>query len=96
MLTGDASKALTSVPRKATFSNSSLIPSTVTDRLHNFIKAMSTLDVEDPHVPDQLVDQLTAGYDALATELKRVHEHSRQLENKLAWAKRQVCFFSLP
>jgi hypothetical protein len=52
--------------------------------------AMSTLNTEDPHIPDQLVDQLTKGYDALASELKRVHEHSLHLENKLAWAKQQA------
>ena len=51
---------------------------------------MSTLDVEDPHIPDQLVDQLIKGYDALASELKRVHDHSLHLENKLAWAKQQA------
>lgn len=51
---------------------------------------MSTLDVDDNHVPEQLVDQLAKGYDSLAIELKRVHELSRNLENRLAWAKQQV------
>jgi hypothetical protein len=54
---------------------------------------MSALDIKDPHVPDQLVDQLAKGYDALALELRRVHDVSRHLENKLAWAKQQVRYF---
>jgi hypothetical protein len=52
---------------------------------------MSAL-ADDSHVPDQLVDQLAKGYDALSLEMKRVHEHSRQLENKLSWAKQQASF----
>jgi cell division septum initiation protein DivIVA len=54
---------------------------------------MSALDMDDPHVPDQLVDQLARGYDALALEVKRIHEQRQNLENKLAWAKQQA---SLP
>jgi cell division septum initiation protein DivIVA len=51
---------------------------------------MSTLDAEE-HVPDQLVDQLAKGYDSLYSEIKRLDEKSQELENKLAWAKQQVC-----
>ncbi len=51
---------------------------------------MSALDVDDPHVPDQLVDQLAKGYDTLALEVKRIHERRQNLENKLAWAKQQA------
>jgi hypothetical protein len=54
---------------------------------------MSALDVDGPHVPDQLVDQLALGYDALAWEVKRVHEQRQTLENKLAWAKQQASLF---
>jgi hypothetical protein len=50
---------------------------------------MSILDT-DPHVPNQLVEQLAKGYDALSLEMKRMQEYQRQLENKLAWAKQQV------
>jgi hypothetical protein len=51
---------------------------------------MSALDVDGPHVPDQLVDQLAKGYDALALEVTRIHEQRQNLENKLAWAKQQA------
>jgi hypothetical protein len=51
---------------------------------------MSALDVDGPHVPDQLVDQLALGYDALAFEVKRILGQRRNLDNKLAWAKQQA------
>ena len=51
---------------------------------------MSALDVDDPHVPDQLVDQLALGYDALTVEVKRILGQRQNLENKLAWAKQQA------
>ena len=63
------------------------------------IDTMSALELDDPHVPGQLVDQLVKGYDALSFEMKRAHEHQRQLENRLAWAKQQVgipTFSSIP
>jgi hypothetical protein len=50
---------------------------------------MST-QLDDGLIPSQLVDQLAKGYDALACEMKSVHEYQRQLENQLAWAKQQV------
>jgi hypothetical protein len=54
---------------------------------------MSALDVDDPHVPDQLVDQLALGYDALTVEVKRILGQRQNLENKLAWAKQQASPF---
>ena len=51
---------------------------------------MSTVEYEVEHVPDQLVDQLVKGYDALSTEIRTLNEQRQELENKLAWAKQQV------
>ena len=51
---------------------------------------MSTVEYEVEHVPDQLVDQLVRGYDALSAEIRALNEQRQQLENKLAWAKQQV------
>ena len=51
---------------------------------------MSNLDGEPAHVPDQLVEQLLKGYDALSVEIKLLDEQRRQLENKVSWAKQQV------
>jgi hypothetical protein len=51
---------------------------------------MSALDVDNPHVPDQLVGQLALGYDALAFQVKRILGQRQNLENKLAWAKQQA------
>lgn len=52
---------------------------------------MSTLDVDQKFVPDQLVDQLAKGYDALNIEIRLLDEQRCQLENRLSWAKQQVC-----
>ena len=51
---------------------------------------MSTIECEVEHVPDQLVDQLVKGYDALSVEIRTLDEQRQELENKLAWAKQQV------
>jgi len=51
---------------------------------------MSAVDCEVEHVPDQLVDQLVKGYDALTAEVKTLNEQRQELENKLSWAKQQV------
>lgn len=51
---------------------------------------MSTADYEVEHVPDQLVDQLVGGYDALTAEITTLNEQRQELENKLSWAKQQV------
>jgi len=51
---------------------------------------MSAVDCEVDHVPDQLVDQLVKGYDALTAEVKTLNEQRQELENKLSWAKQQV------
>lgn len=51
---------------------------------------MSTVDGEQYHVPEQLVDQLVKGYDALSLEIKLLDEQRLQLENRLSWAKQQV------
>ncbi|KIW00616.1 uncharacterized protein PV09_07813 [Verruconis gallopava] len=51
---------------------------------------MSALDVtENNFVPDQLVDQLVKGYDALSVEIKVLDDQRRDLENRLSWAKQQ-------
>jgi chaperonin cofactor prefoldin len=54
---------------------------------------MSTLEVEHSYVPDQLVDQLAKGYDALSVEIKLLDEQRQELENRLSWAKQQVRLF---
>lgn len=51
---------------------------------------MTTVEYEVKHVPDQLVDQLVKGYDALSTEIRTLDEQRQELENKLAWTKQQV------
>jgi len=51
---------------------------------------MSAVDYEVEHVPDQLVNQLVKGYDALTAEVKALNEQRQELENKLSWAKQQV------
>ena len=51
---------------------------------------MSAKDEEVSQVPDQLMEQLLKGYDALHTEFKLLNDQHRELENKLAWAKQQV------
>lgn len=57
---------------------------------------------QDDPIPDQLVDQLIKGYDALGEEVRFLHEQRRALENRLSWAKQQVwphnfvVHFSLP
>jgi cell division septum initiation protein DivIVA len=51
---------------------------------------MSTVEYEVEHVPDQLVDQLVKGFDALSTEIRTLNEQRQELERKLAWAKQQV------
>jgi hypothetical protein len=53
---------------------------------------MSSMVAEEPHVPEQLVEQLAKGYDALSVEMGKAFEYQRQLENKLAWAKQQASF----
>ena len=50
---------------------------------------MSAVETED-HVPEQLVEQVSRGYDALAIEVARYQARQRDLENKLSWAKQQV------
>jgi len=57
---------------------------------------MSTVEYDVEHVPDQLVDQLVRGYDALSSEIRTLNEQRQELENKLAWAKQQVCSAILP
>ncbi|KAF2401003.1 hypothetical protein EJ06DRAFT_530083 [Trichodelitschia bisporula] len=47
------------------------------------------MDTRSPEAPDQLVDQLVKGYDALSAELKLLQEQRRELENKLSWSKQQ-------
>jgi hypothetical protein len=58
---------------------------------------MSNLNGDQPHAPDQLLDQLLKGYDALSLEIQLLDEQRRELENKVSWSKQQVClpFFSL-
>ena len=51
---------------------------------------MSTLEVERNYVPEELVNQLVKGYDALSVEMKILDEQRRELENRLSWAKQQV------
>jgi hypothetical protein len=51
---------------------------------------MSTAETGGSQIPEQVVEQLVKGYDALAVELKRVHEQQKELENKLSWAKQQA------
>lgn len=51
---------------------------------------MSMLEVEQHSVPEELVNQLVKGYDALSVEIKLLDEQRRQLENRLSWAKQQV------
>ena len=51
---------------------------------------MSTLDVERNFVPEELVNQLVKGYDALSVEIKVLDEQRQELENRLSWAKQQV------
>ena len=51
----------------------------------------------DRESKDELVEQLLSGYDSLNAEARLLQEQQRQLENKLAWAKQQVCLiFFLP
>jgi cell division septum initiation protein DivIVA len=57
---------------------------------------MSTVESEDEHVPNQLVDQLVKGYDALSTEIRILDEQRQELENKLTWAKQQVRSIHFP
>lgn len=44
---------------------------------------------------DQLLEQLLSGYESLSLEAKMLHEQRRELENKLSWAKQQVCELSV-
>ena len=57
---------------------------------------MPIVEYEVEHVPDQLIDQLVKGYDALSIEIKTLNEQRQELENKLAWAKQQVHITILP
>ena len=57
---------------------------------------MPTVENEVEHVPDQLIDQLVKGYDALSTEIKTLNEQRQEMENKLAWMKQQVRITILP
>jgi hypothetical protein len=57
---------------------------------------MSIAETGGSQIPEQLVEQLAKGYDALAVELKRVHEQQKELENKLSWAKQQASYNSFP
>lgn len=41
-------------------------------------------------IPEQLVEQLMRGYDALNVEYRLLDDQRRELENKLSWAKQQV------
>ncbi|KAF2434445.1 hypothetical protein EJ08DRAFT_627315 [Tothia fuscella] len=50
---------------------------------------MSNVNETSPHVPDQLVEQLVKGYDALSAEIKLLDEQRRELENKVSWSKQQ-------
>jgi hypothetical protein len=42
------------------------------------------------HAPDQLLEQLVKGYDALSLEIRLLDEQRRELENKVSWSKQQV------
>lgn len=57
---------------------------------------MSNLNDESSHFPDQLIDQLLKGYDALTTEIRLLDEQRKELENKVSWSKQQVYDTSLP
>ncbi|MBE7180011.1 MAG: hypothetical protein INR71_02190 [Terriglobus roseus] len=57
--------------------------------------AMSARDDEVSQVPDQLMDQLLKGYDALHSEFKLLNQRQQELERKLAWAKQQVTHSSV-
>jgi len=48
------------------------------------------MDKGSSDVPDQLLEQLLKGYDALHVEFKLLNDQRRELENKLSWAKQQV------
>ncbi|KAF1991945.1 hypothetical protein K402DRAFT_345496, partial [Aulographum hederae CBS 113979] len=47
------------------------------------------MDKDSSDVPDQLLEQLLKGYDALHVEFKLLNDQRRELENKLSWAKQQ-------
>lgn len=51
---------------------------------------MSTLKYEVEHIPDQLVNELVKGYDALSIEIRALDRQRQELENKLTFAKQQV------
>lgn len=51
---------------------------------------MSMKDEETSQVPDQLMEQLLKGYDALHVEVKLLNERQQELERKLALATQQV------
>jgi hypothetical protein len=51
---------------------------------------MSNPNSAQAFAPDQLVDQLLKGYDALSVEIKLLDEQRRELENKVSWSKQQV------
>lgn len=57
--------------------------------------SMSNANEEPAHVPDQLVDQLLKGYEALNVEIKHLDEQRRELENKVSWSKQQVRILTL-
>jgi hypothetical protein len=52
---------------------------------------MSNLEIDHNYVPEELVNQLVKGYDALRAEIKILDEQRRELENRVSWAKQQVC-----
>jgi len=53
------------------------------------------MDKGSSDVPDQLLEQLLKGYDALHLEFKLLNDQRRELENKLSWAKQQVSIQSI-
>ncbi|KAF2674064.1 hypothetical protein BT63DRAFT_419378 [Microthyrium microscopicum] len=50
---------------------------------------MSAIEPAESQVPQQLVEQLSRGYDSLTVEFQRLSQQHQELENKLAWAKQQ-------
>lgn len=52
---------------------------------------MSAVEFDHRNVPEELVNQLVKGYDALRAEIKILDEQRRELENRVGWAKQQVC-----
>jgi hypothetical protein len=49
-----------------------------------------SMEKDGDHIPDQLIQQLLHGYDALIAEVRVLNEQRREFENKISWAKQQV------